>query len=215
LKLNLTSIALLSVVMVLLSASLCAAGISLRNSGSYSNDTAVSTFEYFEEGRELYKKHDLEDAEKKLMRARAQVSQDDPQFSFFRVENILIPGGGRWPKYKQVDVTRTEDYYPNRLLKELRLLAPPKPVVVMEVIEGTASGFDVFANVKNDGTSRIEQIAVSFQGRSNSGEKSIQELLPGQSKRIHVTTVKSLEEAFSGRVAVSEMYGFEPCEIQF
>jgi hypothetical protein len=217
---NMTALPVLRVLLlILLFAPFLAGGAA---AGYYSNAQARKAYETFEDGEKemkaaLQKKDEraLRSAERTLLKARGQVGEDLSSLRYTITEPQLVPGGGRWPRFEDKEVTKTPRYYPNRLISQIRHQNPPRPDV-LATITSESAGQRLTVKVTNRGQSDLESFKIRLGGVSFTGtEKEVTDLRAGASTEVQFFLPVSSSQLSSLRFEFDERYGFLPCPISF
>jgi hypothetical protein len=95
--------------------------------------------------------------EQKLMEALRYIPEDRTKICYKVKKIIYVPGPGFEPVKKFVQFTECSEYYPNRLIGEIRCQIPPEPWAVVEIIEKQNK---IRLSIENKGQSKMENFQI-------------------------------------------------------
>lgn len=170
------------------------------------NDHNKKAYELYKKAKETYsdigsgenKDNDkVSEAEELLMQAIIIVANDNGDLSFSHYEKRLIPGRGRWAEYQQVKIEQNVDYFPNRLLSEIRKNFPPQPIAILNFYKKINSILVELTLINDGATSMQDVIFLISNSEFIKESNSIPRIKPGSKKTVKWEISKEAAENLS------------------
>ena len=180
-------------------------------------ETYNKAYEMYNYGQNSLKEKSLVEIEELLMEAINLIPENKKKICYEKIESVLQHGNSRFPRYENVDVTKCQNYLPNKLLLQVRSKLPPEPWTLIQVRNNNNGGYLIDLCIFNYGKTYMEDIIVTIKGDiPNLSSQTIDYIMPNSKKKIQWSTLPVPKGLFKTvNIIFDEKYSFAPCNIQF